>query len=72
VIEGHIVRPDTRPIEDPAEISKIMLAKQGASTHAPGFPEAVWFGSGGQGLGLGLGIIARFGLGGRDVADGFE
>ncbi|WP_210248117.1 hypothetical protein, partial [Methylobacterium symbioticum] len=33
VIEGHIVRPDTRPIEDPAEISKIMLAKQGASTH---------------------------------------
>jgi hypothetical protein len=40
VIEGHIMRPDTRPIEDPAETSKIMLAKQGASTHAPGFPEA--------------------------------
>ena len=37
-MEGHIQRPDTRPIEDPAERSKIMLAKQGASTHAPGLP----------------------------------
>ncbi|MEO0820162.1 MAG: hypothetical protein AAF074_07010, partial [Pseudomonadota bacterium] len=30
---GHNQRPDTRPIEDPAERPKIMLAKQGASTH---------------------------------------
>jgi hypothetical protein len=27
--EGHVERPDTRPLEDPADISKIMLAKQG-------------------------------------------
>lgn len=40
VIEGHAQRPDTRPIEDLAKRSKIMLAKQGASTHAPGLPEA--------------------------------
>lgn len=33
VIKGHAQRPDTRPIEDPAERSKIMLAKQGESTH---------------------------------------
>ena len=33
VIEGHAQRPDTRPIEDPAERPKIMLAKKGASTH---------------------------------------
>ena len=32
--EGHAQRPDTRPIEDPADKSKILLAKQGASTHA--------------------------------------
>jgi hypothetical protein len=31
VIEGHTQGPDTRPIEDPAEKSKIVLAKQGAS-----------------------------------------
>ena len=36
--EGHIKRPDTRPIEDPAEPPKITLAKQGASTHAPSGP----------------------------------
>lgn len=40
VIEGHNLRPDTRPIEDPAEKSKIKLAKQGASTHALGLREA--------------------------------
>ncbi|MBG6178811.1 methylmalonyl-CoA mutase cobalamin-binding subunit [Labrenzia sp. EL_208] len=28
------MRPDTRPIEDPAERPKILLAKLGASTHA--------------------------------------
>ncbi|RBI66810.1 hypothetical protein DQW77_17895, partial [Roseovarius sp. TE539] len=33
VMEGHDQRPDTRPIEDPAEKSQITLAKQGASTH---------------------------------------
>ena len=33
--EGHIKRPDTRPIEDPAEPPKITLAKQGAPTHVP-------------------------------------
>jgi transposase len=33
-MEGHAQRPDTRPIEDPAEKPKISLAKQGASTHA--------------------------------------
>lgn len=27
------MRPDTRPIEDPAERPKILLAKLGASTH---------------------------------------
>jgi type II secretory pathway component GspD/PulD (secretin) len=32
-MEGHAQRPDTRPIEDPAEKPKISLAKQGASTH---------------------------------------
>ena len=32
--EGHAQRPDTRPIEDPADKSKIPLAKPGASTHA--------------------------------------
>lgn len=31
VIEGHAQRPDTRPIENPAETSKITLAKQAAS-----------------------------------------
>ncbi len=31
VMEGHVRRPDTRPIEDPAKTSKITLAKQGAS-----------------------------------------
>lgn len=40
VMEGHVQRPDTRPIEDPAEITKIMLAKQGASTHDPSGPTA--------------------------------
>ena len=39
-MEGHAQRPDTRPIEDPADKSKIMLAKQGASTHAPSDPTA--------------------------------
>lgn len=39
---------------------------------APGFPKAIWFGSGGQGLHLGVCIVARFGLGGRDIPDGFE
>ena len=34
-IKGHAQRPDTRPIEDPAEKPKITLAKKGASTHAP-------------------------------------
>jgi hypothetical protein len=34
VMEHHDQRPDTRPIEDTAEKSQIMLAKQGASTHA--------------------------------------
>ncbi len=34
-MEGHAQRPDTRPIEDPADDPKILLAKQGASTHAP-------------------------------------
>jgi len=28
-MEGHTQRPDTRPIEDPAERPKISLAKQG-------------------------------------------
>ncbi|GGF81188.1 hypothetical protein GCM10011402_37290 [Paracoccus acridae] len=32
---GHIQRPDTRPIEDPAERPEISPAKQGASTHVP-------------------------------------
>ncbi len=32
-MEGHAQRPDTRPIEDPADDPKILLAKQGASTH---------------------------------------
>ncbi|MCB1993972.1 MAG: hypothetical protein KDG49_21180 [Geminicoccaceae bacterium] len=32
-MQGHAQRPDTRPIEDPAETSKITLAKPGASTH---------------------------------------
>jgi hypothetical protein len=32
-MEGHDQMPDTRPIEDPAEKSKIMLARQGASAH---------------------------------------
>ena len=43
VIKGHAQRPDTRPIEDPADKPKITLAKPGASTHAPGLPEAVSF-----------------------------
>ena len=38
--EGHAQRPNTRPIEDPADKSKIPLAKQGASTHAPYCPIA--------------------------------
>ena len=40
VIEGHAQRPDTRPIEDLADEPKILLAKQGASTHDPSGPKA--------------------------------
>jgi hypothetical protein len=32
-------------------------------------PEADWFESRGHGVTPGLGIVARFGLGGRDVSD---
>jgi hypothetical protein len=39
-MEGHAQRPDTRPIEDPADKPKILLAKQGASTHVPSGPTA--------------------------------
>ena len=34
VIQGHAQRPDTRPIEDPAETSNTTLAKPRASTNA--------------------------------------
>lgn len=37
--QGHIEKPGTRPIEDLAERTKILLAKKGASTHAPALPE---------------------------------
>src|SRR6476469_8619349 len=46
--------------------------RESGSWTAPGFPEADWFGSGGQGLDLGLGIVARFRLGRRHVANGLE
>ena len=40
-MEGHAQRPDTRPIEDPAETPTIMLAKQGASTHVTAYYEVI-------------------------------
>jgi hypothetical protein len=40
-MEGHAQRPDTRPIEDPAENRRSSLAKQGASTHAGGNAAAI-------------------------------
>ena len=39
----HDQRPDTRPIDAPSRRkSENRLAKLGASTHGPGFPEATW------------------------------
>jgi hypothetical protein len=38
----------------------------------PVTPEAIWFESRGDSLFLEFGIVGGFGLGGRDVADGFE
>jgi hypothetical protein len=55
-----------------ARTSENHLAKPGASTHAPGFPEANWFKLCGQGHLVQGGIVAGFGLGRRDIADGLE
>lgn len=41
-MEGHGQRPGTRPIEDPADKPKIMLAKQGASTHEEVTSQVPW------------------------------
>src|ERR1700712_3575742 len=65
--------PPASPVPTPSALSSKPPAPEPTLRAGVGnYPEAVWFGSGGQGLHLGLGIIALFCFGGRNVADGFE